>query len=110
MTHRTDYEEPAAKGTFSGNALSKSNQIRLGKSRGPAQRGLALFRFTFVRTKVNPGVWGRVGPIKIRFRGGAPADKHPGTGPGRPRKKPGPIPTKRDPGAVGPRKSIVSCL
>src|SRR5699024_9315392 len=36
--------------------------VRLGKSRGPAQRGLALFRFTFVRTKVNPGP-GQGGPM-----------------------------------------------
>ena len=48
--------------------------VRLGKSRGPAQRGLALFRFTFVRTKVNP-----------RVRGWAtPGDKHPGPGRGGP--------------------------
>ena len=42
------------KETFSGNVPSKSNCVRLGKSRGPAQRGLALFRFTFVRTARRP--------------------------------------------------------
>ena len=55
---------------FSGNALSKSNQIRLGKSRGPAQRGLALFRFTFVRTKVNPRARGWVSPGRLGFGAG----------------------------------------
>ena len=44
--------------------------VRLGKGRGPAQRGLALFRFTFVRTKVNPGVRGWVSPGRLRFGAG----------------------------------------
>ena len=62
------------KETFSGNVPSKSNCVRLGKSRGPAQRGLALFRFTFVRTKVNPGL-GRGGPGKNRAWGRAAPGK-----------------------------------
>ena len=32
----------------------KSGSVWLGKSGGPARRGLALFRFTFGRPKVNP--------------------------------------------------------
>ena len=66
VAHQTDYEEPKAKGKFNGTELSKSNQIRLDKSRGPAQRGLALFRFTFVRTKANPGARGWVSPGRLK--------------------------------------------
>ena len=60
VIRQTDYEEPAALRKFSGCAVLFCKRP-IGQSRGPAQRGLALFRFTFVRTKVNPGP-GRGGP------------------------------------------------
>ena len=52
------------------------------KGGGPARRGLALFRFTFVCTKVNCGVWGCIapmgnrglGPRRPQFRSRLPGD------------------------------------
>ena len=49
-------------GSISVAARYQSRSDRLGNSGGPARRGLAPFRFTFVRTKVNCGVWGRIAP------------------------------------------------
>ena len=77
VTRRTDYEDPTVFQWQPGISLTC---VRLGKSGGPARRGLALFRFTFVRTKVNPGVWGRGGPI----------DNHRGWGQSLQKRKPPP--------------------